>query len=101
MDEKRQSRLEAAIIIAMALLPVWLLAAYVAGYCGLSTVSVTTPDPNAINSFPNQDTSVAVRRSYKYYWLALIYRPAAAVETVRRGVSVRTTVESRVLIVDD
>jgi hypothetical protein len=42
MEEKRQSRLEAAIIIAVALLPLWLLVAYVAGYYKLSTVSVTT-----------------------------------------------------------
>jgi hypothetical protein len=101
MDEKRQSRLEAAIIIAVALLPLWLLVAYVAGYYGFSTVSVTTPDPNAINSFPYRDPSVAVRRSFKYYWLAHLYQPAAAVETVRRGVSVSATVESRDLIIVD
>jgi hypothetical protein len=92
-DRRRQRRLEVAFIILVALLPLYLVLAYAAGYYLLPTVSVAAADPNDVHSFHYPGASVAVRRSFKYYWLAMLYQPAAAVEASLRGVSVSATVD--------
>jgi hypothetical protein len=82
MDEKRQSRLAPAMVSLAVLLPILLIAAYVAGYFWLGKFSVTGKFA-APGGVPPPGTTVI--RVYPFEWLAWIYRPAGDVEERLRG----------------
>jgi hypothetical protein len=97
MDEKRQSRLAPALIVAMVLLPVGLLALYVAGYFWGSRQHtlylVKRPGYSTVSIYPQPGSSTYLTRDFRYGWQVKIYRPATAVESLLWGVHVNATAE--------
>jgi hypothetical protein len=91
MEDKLHSRLAPALMAAAVLLPVMLLVAYVVGYFWLGDrADAYTHPPTGFSA-----ASITIDRVYAHNWQAVIYQPAAHIESKIRGVQVFVTSEDQ------
>jgi hypothetical protein len=97
MDEKRHSRLAPVMISAAVLLPFILLVFYVAGYFWLSEKREFVTNFSGRQLVPVIEGEPAdlheIDRCFAHRWLANLYAPAAAAESLLRGARATTSSE--------